>query len=499
MKSTLKWIEESSEVKVLVVGEAILDRYLHGGVTRMCREGPVPVIDLGDRLDSAGGAANTAVNVRAMGGRATLLSVVGDDAEAAALADCLRRHDVPSEHLVKHPARSTLAKHRLLADGQLMVRFDQGSTEAVEGGLEDALIDRLATLFERHDALIVSDYAYGVLTPRVIDCLADLQSRTPRFILVDTKDFSRYRHVGMTAAKPNYEEVKALLGPGRFTPAEDRVQVVMASGDQLLDEINATLVAVTLDVDGAVFLERDKAPYRTYARPARNLQATGAGDTFAAALTLSLAAGAPTHSAAEIASSAAAVVVAREGTTVCSLADLERSALGQEKYVANEQELELLGEHYRRQGQSTVFTNGCFDILHSGHVAYLNAAKALGDKLIVGVNSDDSVRRLKGPNRPINSLDDRVQLLAAMSCVDHVVVFDGDTAAAVIALLKPDLFVKGGDYTLDMLPEAPLVERLGGRVQILPYVEDRSTTAIVERIRANSPISSTSPASSSRR
>ncbi|MDQ4142529.1 MAG: D-glycero-beta-D-manno-heptose 1-phosphate adenylyltransferase [Actinomycetota bacterium] len=499
MKSTLRWIKESSDVKVLVIGEAILDRYLHGGVTRMCREGPVPVIDLRDRLDSAGGAANSAVNVRAMGGRATLLSVVGDDAEGAALAACLRASDVPDDHLLRHPGRSTLAKHRLLADGHLMVRFDNGTTDGVEGALEDELIGRLTTLFERHDAVIVSDYGYGVLTPKVIDCLAHLQSRSPRFVLVDTKDFSRYRHVGVTAAKPNYEEVRALLGPDRFTAAEDRVQVVTASGDELLDEVNATLVAVTLDVDGAVFLERDKAPYRTYARPARNLQATGAGDTFAAALTLSLAAGAPTHAAAEIASSAAAVVVAREGTTVCSLADLERMTLGQEKYVADEHELERLGEHYRGQGQTTVFTNGCFDILHSGHVAYLNAAKALGDKLIVGVNSDDSVRRLKGAHRPINALDDRVQLLAAMSCVDHVVVFDGDTAAEVIALLKPDLFVKGGDYTLDMLPEAPLVERLGGRVQILPYVEDRSTSAIVERIRANPPIGSTSSASSSRR
>jgi D-beta-D-heptose 7-phosphate kinase/D-beta-D-heptose 1-phosphate adenosyltransferase len=248
----------------------------------------------------------------------------------------------------------------------------------------------------------------------------------------------------------------------------------------------AQIAAITLDRDGALFFERGREPYRTYARPVEHSRAAGAGDTFAAALGLALAAGGDLAAAAEIASAASAVVVAKEGTAVTTAAEVIGYLAAGDKYCPDRGALATRLESHRREGRRVVLTNGCFDLIHRGHIAYLSAAKALGDVLVVGVNSDVSVRRLKGPERPINALEDRVQVLAALSSVDHVVPFDEDTPVALVRAVRPDVFVKGGDYTPSMLPEAPVVESLGGVVRILPYVEDRSTTSMIARIRAAS-------------
>ncbi len=243
-------------------------------------------------------------------------------------------------------------------------------------------------------------------------------------------------------------------------------------------------MAVTLDTDGALILERDAPPYRTYAGSAGPAYPAGAGDTFLTALTLALAAGAETAAAAEIASRAASVVVARERTATCTAGDLRERIGGEGKQAAHLDALTARVERARSHGQRVVFTNGCFDILHRGHITYLNRAKALGDLLIVGLNSDASVRRLKGAHRPINTLEDRVQVLSALGSVDHIIAFDEDTPEDLIRALRPDVFVKGGDYSRETLPEASLVESLGGTVRILAYVEERSTTNIIARIRA---------------
>ena len=215
-------------------------------------------------------------------------------------------------------------------------------------------------------------------------------------------------------------------------------------------------------------------------------RAAGAGDTFLAAMALGLAAGGDTTAAAELASAAASVVVGQEGTVSCSADDLRDQVAAGDKLVSNRARLAELRDAHRRAGRRVVFTNGCFDILHRGHITYLGRAKALGDILIVGVNSDEGIRRLKGPSRPINTLEDRIQVLAALSCVDHVIPFDEDTPCRLVEVVRPDIFVKGGDYTRDRLPEAELVESLGGAVRILPFIADRSTTDIIERIRRTS-------------
>lgn len=255
------------------------------------------------------------------------------------------------------------------------------------------------------------------------------------------------------------------------------------SGARLLEVTGARIAAVTLDTEGARFVTRDRPPYRTYARPAQHARAAGAGDTFASALAMALAAGADVAGAAEIASAAAAVVVDKEGTATCTLAELRAALSGSDKLAPDLPTLLGRLESRRRAGERIVLTNGCFDILHRGHITYLSAAKALGDVLVVGLNTDAGVRRLKGAGRPINQLEDRAAVLAALSSVDHVIAFDEDTPIELVRAVRPHVFVKGGDYTLDRLPEAEVVRAQGGEIRILPYVRDRSTTSVIERVR----------------
>ncbi|HEU4672499.1 MAG TPA: D-glycero-beta-D-manno-heptose 1-phosphate adenylyltransferase [Candidatus Limnocylindrales bacterium] len=470
--------------RVLVVGEAMLDSYVRGSAERLSREAPVPIVALAERVDAPGGAGNTAVNIAELGGRPSFVSVVGDDGHGERLRDALAARGVPTDHVAVRPGRTTLAKERILADGQMLVRLDSGTVEPIDAATEDALIARLAAAHAEADAVIVSDYDYGVVTPRVITVLAELQAVRELPLVVDARDPTRYRRLRITAVKPNYGEAVRLLGERELHGTDARVRQIGTHGERLLELTGARIVAVTIDTDGSFVFERDQPPYRTYSRPNSHSRAAGAGDTFVAALALALTGGATTPEAAELASSAASVVVAQDGTTACSARALEESISTVGKRIVDGERLAARIAYLHAQGRRIVFTNGCFDILHRGHITYLNRAKALGDVLIVGVNSDESVARLKGPGRPINGLDDRLHVLEALSCVDHVVPFAEDTPSDVLRVVRPHVFVKGGDYRIEDLPEAPVVADLGGTVQILPYVEDRSTTGIIDRVRA---------------
>jgi D-beta-D-heptose 7-phosphate kinase/D-beta-D-heptose 1-phosphate adenosyltransferase len=471
-------------LNILVIGEAMLDSYLDGRAASICREAPVPVVRLEGRSDAPGGAANTAANVCGLGASVRFLSVVGDDSEATLLRRALAERGVPDDDLLVQPGRRTLAKHRVRADAQMLVRFDQGDTGPVDAVRVRALVERLESLWPETDAVIVSDYGYGLVGRRVLRALADLQTRVPRVLVADSKDLAAFRTVGVTAAKPNYGEAIRLLGALEPHDPRDRPAQIEAAAQRLLDITGAKIVAVTLDVDGGLVLERDKPVYRTYTRPTHHSRAAGAGDTFVAALTLAIAAGAETATAAELAAAAAAVVVEREGTSVCAASELREHLTQGDKHLEDMERLAARVALYRQQGRRIVFTNGCFDIIHRGHVTSLSQAKSLGDVLIVGVNSDSSVRRRKGPARPINTLEERVGVLAGLSSVDAVIAFDEDTPENLIRAIAPDVFAKGGDYTRETLPEAAVVEALGGIVHILPYMDDRSTTGIIERIRA---------------
>jgi D-beta-D-heptose 7-phosphate kinase/D-beta-D-heptose 1-phosphate adenosyltransferase len=501
-----KLLDAIAHLHVIVIGEAMLDGYLQGLSNSLCPEAPVPVVTLTNRLYVPGGAANTAVNVRSLSANVTFLSVIGDDWEGSQLQQALSERGVSTKHILKASNRQTLAKQRVITASQILVRFDSGTTDAIDADSEQALIEKLELLFSECDAVIVSDYGYGILTQRVIDALAQLQQNNPRVLVVDSKNLTAYRHLNVTAVKPNYKQAVQLLAIAPLPPLINggmggisRAEQIKPYEEKLLHLTGAKIAAVTLDAEGAMIFEHDSPPYRTYALPTAESRTSGAGDTYSSALTLALAAGAATPLAADFAAAAAAVVVRKEGTTACSAEELREfiSKVGEageageqgispssppEKYIPNLNQLLTLVASYRNVGHKIVFTNGCFDILHAGHVSYLNRAKALGDILIIGVNSDDSIRRIKGENRPINPLEDRIQVLGGLSCVDYLVAFNEDTPIDLIRLVQPDVYVKGGDYTKETLPEAPVVEQYGGIVELLPFVENRSTTRIIKRV-----------------
>lgn len=494
-------LDAFARLNLLVIGDAMLDSYSSGDAARLCPDAPAPVVDLRRRQDFGGGAANVAANLAALGARATLLSVIGDDGEGTLLEQVACDSGVLTSRIIRSPRRKTLIKHRIMAGSHVVVRLDHGTTAELDARDEGALTDALHALVPQTEAVLISDYGYGTLTPRIVSCLGELQRRFDTILAIDSKNLARFRELRPTVTKPNYRQACELLAATADAVATshngDRGAAIIDHTDRLLDVTGARRVAVTLDQDGAVILESGRPPYRTYARSASTANSSGAGDTYLAAFALTLAAGGATQIAADLASAAAGVVVSKECTATCTALELREAMTADGRPGLDAEQLCGIVAAYRRQGRRIVLTNGCFDILHGGHISYLRRARTLGDVLIVGVNTDDSIRRLKGPNRPINCLDDRLRVLAALSCVDHLVAFAEDTPHQLVRLLRPDVFVKGGDYTRATLPEAGLVEELGGRVEILPMVADRSTTRLIDRITETHAANGHSPPRSS--
>jgi rfaE bifunctional protein nucleotidyltransferase chain/domain len=534
---------------VLVVGDAMLDEWRFTESDRLCREAPAPVLTLRRRIASAGGAANTAVNLTALGARAALVAPVGADVAGDELHDCLDRAGV-CDRTVTQEGRPTPVKRRLLAADQILVREDEGNSDEplpqtavrrVLTALSCAIDELRAEAGGPPPTLVICDYGLGALPEPV---RAWLISHRGRFatVALDAHDLAHWHGLAPTVVTPSFAEaIRFLDGPtpiggaratatgplGRSTstgpaagqttsvsgPAvaggrvtvtgtemtmagtevavagDDRARLARSRLAELRDRTGAEVVAVTLDTDGAVVGDADGTPERSHARPVPASYAVGAGDAYLATMALALTVGTPLATATQLAQLAATTTVSDTGTCVCRRESL-LAALGSAEHddgspiVVDHAGLADLVAGHRRAGRSIVFTNGCFDVLHPGHVRYLAQAGSLGDLLVVAVNSDDSVRRLKGPDRPVNPVEDRVAVLAALSCVDHVVVFGADSPTALIETVRPDVYVKGGDYPPEMVPEAPLVRRLGGQVRTLGYVADRSTSAIIDRIRA---------------
>ena len=479
-------LDAARGLTVVVVGDLLLDEYLHGGAARVAREAPVPAVTVTRTEGVPGGAGNLAANLAALGAHVKVVGVVGDDEAGSTLRNALRNAAVDDSCVVTEPGRRTIVKRRLVADGQLIARFDEGDRTAPSPKIL-AEIGRHARRLERHaDAVVVSDYGYGTVGEPVVRALALARRRGRGVLTVDAHDPAVFAALRPTAVTPSFSEI-ALLLPERVRDVDGpaRADAVREASALLHEATGADIVAVTLDRDGTVVCEQDRPPYRTWTRPVPHSRACGAGDSYTAGLTLALAAGASTTEAAELAQAAAAVVTGRDGTATCSADDLREHLSATSTPMMTAEALAERVTFHRRQGRRIVLTNGCFDLLHRGHVDRLNRAKALGDVLVVGLNTDAGVRALKGPGRPLTSLEDRAQVLAALSCVDHLVAFDEPTASRLVELLCPDVYVKGGDVVREAVPEAPLVEAYGGQVRILPHAQDRSTTAIVERIRSH--------------
>lgn len=307
---------------VLVIGDLILDSYLEGYSERLAQEAPVPVVAVQGQRDFAGGAANVAANIVSLGGRVSLLSVMGQDAAGDRLQHTLNHYRVATGQLITASQRTTLTKRRILANGHLLARLDSGSTEAIPAELEDQLIERLIDLFPRYSAVLISDYGYGILTPRAIEVLRMLQQRYPQPLVVDSKSLTAFRQLRPTAVKPNYKQAIALLG--LTAQPQNRALQIIEQGDRLLDLTGAKIVAATLDQEGAIILEQGHSPFFTRCQPVPVGQTSGAGDTYISALTLALAAGAETGLAASVATAAAAAAVSQTGTATCTIEQLRQ-------------------------------------------------------------------------------------------------------------------------------------------------------------------------------
>lgn len=482
--------------EVTVAGDLVLDGWWTGTVDRVTREAPAPVVDVAERSYAPGGAANTAVNLAALGARVRLVGLVGDDADGRRLLDLLVAGGVDTSGVVVSPRVRTTAKNRILAADQVLVRVDEQQSEPYPTDvLED--VARAVRDAAGRAVLVVCDYGVGVLEGPVRTALLSAAARAP-LTVVDAHDLRRWADLRPDLVTPNAGEVAALVGVPHLAAREtDRAAAVVAHADAVLAASGAAAAVVTLDSAGTVLVAPGEEPHRTQAEPATEKQASGAGDTFVAALTLARAAGLPLPACQEVAQAAADVVVQRFGTSVCDVADLAtRLAARTGAHPAGgagtgpvlpPDELLARLDADRRAGRRIVFTNGCFDVLHRGHTTYLEQARRLGDVLVVALNDDDSVRRLKGPERPINAAEDRAAVIAALACVDYVTVFGTDTPIPLIERIRPDVYAKGGDYTPEMLAEAEAVRAYGGELRMLDYVAHHSTTAMVERIRWDVP------------
>ena len=440
------------------------------------------MVEIADRYEAPGGAANTAMNLAALGAEVFLVGAVGTDDAGVRLCRALLAGGVGTCGILTRPEVTTVTKVRVVSDDHILLRMDDGGAPEPSEARTEALISTLAQALPGVDALVVGSYGSLVAPAAVAEAVR--RAGRPPLGVVDAHDLGPWRELAPDVVTPIAAEAYRLLDVVPDTDGGRRLETLTGAGPALLAASGAAAVAVTLDRDGALLLTADAPAYRTWARPAPERQASGAGDTFTAALTVARASGVGLRDAVALAQAAAAVVVQRFGTSVCTTDDLADRLERPSGSVLDATTLALRVAADRAAGRRIVLTNGCFDVLHRGHTASLTAAARLGDVLVVAVNSDDSIRRLKGPDRPINTALDRAAVLAALGDVDYVTIFETDTPIPLLELLAPDVYTKGGDYSPEMLAEAEVVRAYGGEVHIVDYVPEQSTTRIVDRIRA---------------
>lgn len=479
-------MDRFNQLKVLVIGDLVMDIYMKGESFRLSPEGPVPVVTISSREEIPGGAANAAINLKALGAQVSFLALSGDDEDADKACRFMETAGIDCSAIVREPFRTTVTKTRLVSNGQLLSRFDCGSQNPPSADSEQKIFRYLQNHYHEFDAVVLGDYKAGLFTPALIGFLQQMQQKSPVYLALDSKNLPLFNPLQPSVVKPNYIEAINLLNLQSL--AQNRIAQLKDYGPTLYRLTGAEIIALTLDEEGSMLFEKGEYIHHTPAFAVETPHVVGAGDTFISTFTLAQCSGADSIQAAELATAAATVAIRKATTAPCYFSELKAFFSTQDKYVSGAQELEELCNFYHQQGKNLVFTNGCFDILHSGHVSYLNQSKNYGDVLIVGLNNDESIKRLKGATRPINELADRVYVLSGLSSIDHIVPFgsaEDDTPSALIRAAKPQYYIKGGDYNLQNLPEAKVVEEVGGQVAFIPLVPDHSTSNMIKRINAD--------------
>lgn len=480
----IEFIERFAGGRVLCIGDLMLDRFVTGQVDRISPEGPVPVFLTRRVSTMLGGVGNVARNVASLGGQASLVAVVGADGAAAEASALVRELAGGDGLLIEDPSRSTIVKTRFVAAGQQLLRVDEEQVHAIAPAIEELVVARCVTLFADCDAVVLSDYAKGVLTDRVLGEIIEQARRAGRPVIVDPKSrhYSRYAHASLIT--PNAKELAQMVG----YPCDDDEAVIEAAR-----EVRAAgafdAIAVTRSEKGMTLVTGSGTVMHERATAQEVFDVSGAGDTVVASLAMVLAARGSLEIACRIANEAAGIAVSKSGTAAVGKEEL-RDAVHRRmesrrnrRAILDRTEVLDLVHGWRERALTVGFTNGCFDILHPGHVHLLNATKRHCDRLILAINSDASVRRLKGPERPINDVRSRAEVLSGLTAVDAVVAFDEDTPLTLIEALRPDVLVKGGDYTIETVVGADVVQGYGGKVILIDLLAGHSTTRMVESLR----------------
>ena len=485
LSSVLNLLEGGfGQLKVLVVGDLMLDRYIFGEVDRISPEAPVPVLRHARRYERAGGAANVAMNLAGLGCQAYLAGFWGEDTEKTELAAILEAAHIDTLGVVTG-SLPTISKTRIVGRVQQLLRLDIESREDRPAIEHERLLERATQLTAKMSAVVLSDYAKGALTAELCEAVIRTARAAgiPVFVDPKTPDFSKYS--GATTVCPNLAELALATGV-----AAHKTDELIASAKGLLAEHDFRFITVTMSEKGITLLEPEKS-YYSPARAREVFDVSGAGDTVIATLAAGVAGGLGLTTAVDLANLAAGIVVAKIGTVPIAQHELIEALTRSTRMIATDKILDreralMRVAEWRASGETIVFTNGCFDLLHVGHITLLEDCRRFGSKLVLGLNSDASVSRLKGPTRPIIGERERAQVMAALAAVDAVVLFDEDTPLELIQALKPTVLVKGGDYRIETVVGHEDVIASGGRVEIVPTVEGFSTTNIVKKLSASS-------------
>lgn len=468
-------LPDYSDAGVLIIGDVMLDRYWHGPAGRISPEAPVPVVKVEHNEERPGGAANVAMNIASLGGQAHIIGLTGMDEPAQVLADKLTALKVNCD-FVALPDYPTITKLRVLSRGQQLIRLD--FEDKFENTDAELILSRMDNTLASVNAVILSDYAKGALEHVQLFIQRARAAGVPVFIDPKGADFERYR--GATLLTPNMAEFEQVVG--KVKSNEDLVE----KGLGLIEQFDLDALLVTRSEHGMTLLRRGMAPFHLPTQAKEVYDVTGAGDTVISVLAASVAAGKALDEACALANAAAGVVVGKLGTSTVSTIELAEAVHGSKDTdygVIEENALIAAVKKAQARGEKVVMTNGCFDILHAGHVSYLNHAAELGDRLIVAVNTDDSVKRLKGPARPVNPTERRMAVLAGLGAVDWVVPFSEDTPQRLISQVLPDLLVKGGDYQPEEIAGGKEVIAAGGEVKVLNFEDGCSTSEIIAAIK----------------
>lgn len=491
MSTLLESLARWRSAEILLVGDLMVDQLVLGDAERLTADAPVPVLEVRETRHVAGGAANVAMNLAALGMAVRCVGVVGDDSNGRWLIETLRAHGIDTRGVITDDSRPTTTKQSLVGlaqhrHPQKMFRLDHESREPVTGAVRDALLGACERATASVAVVAIEDYDKGVLKGGLSEALISMAARAGRETVVDPaklKDYSRYR--GASAVTPNRTEAEHATGLPTDTGADLRANARLAAAIQ--ERYGIEHVVLTLDRHGALLAERGQSPVTlpTVAREVYDV--TGAGDMVLAALVAARANGIAWSDAVRFANAAAGLEVEVFGVQPIPFERVHRQVLVEARALRGKQrspeEAEVEVAAARKEGKRIVFTNGCFDLLHAGHIRLLQQAAAFGDLMVVGLNSDQSVRRLKGQERPVHSEDDRVAVMSELESVGIVVVFDEDTPTSLIERLRPDVLVKGGDYSKDQVVGRDLVESWGGRVELIPHLDGRSTTGTIARMR----------------